>query len=120
MILIPSIHRYSMITHEKFVLPRICVTSYKLEIHVGIGPRAKDRFRWTDRGTYTKGLVNLNGSKLLFFLLLFWKTERSPKNLVNAEATFRRISESLYIRDCHSFLGFRTCNCSVYSGAHRV
>lgn len=79
MILIPSIHRYSMITHEKFVLPRICVTSYKLEIHVGIGLRAKDRFRWTDRGTYTKELVNLNGIKLLFFLLLFWKTERSPK-----------------------------------------
>ena len=39
---------------------------------------------------------------------------------MNAEATFRRISESLYIQDCHSFLGFRTCNCSVYSGAHSV
>ena len=49
---------------------------YKLEFHVGIGLRGKDRFRWTDRGTYTKELVDLNGSKLLFFLLLFWKTER--------------------------------------------
>ena len=73
MILIPSIHRYSMITREKFVLSRICVTSYKLEIHIAIGLRAKDRFRWTDRGTYTKELVDLNGSKLIYFLWLFWK-----------------------------------------------